>query len=146
MARRSPSYGGMDRSNRLMRGTKTMAYPEITASAVVTMLLGESGVLPGEIIPTTNLYEWLSQANVSSWTFIQQLAALENYVAYSDALGLFNFCPMPKPEMGMPPAMTYDDPRPGDAAGHGQEPDPTAGRGHLGGAAARVTVTGYDPS
>jgi hypothetical protein len=98
---------GMDMSNRLMRGTKTMAYPEMTASAVVTMLAGESGVLPGEIIPTENVYPWLTQANVSAWVFIQQLAALENYVAYTDPLGFFNFCPMPKPAMGEPPAMTY---------------------------------------
>ena len=42
---------GMDRSHRLMRGTKTMAYPEMTAAAVVTMLLGESEVLPGRDHP-----------------------------------------------------------------------------------------------
>ena len=101
---------GMDRSNRLMRGTKTMAYPEMTASDVVTMLVAEAGIIPGEIIPTTNIYPWLSQANVSNWVFIQQLAALENYVAYADALGLFNFCPMPIPEAGAPPAMSYDLP------------------------------------
>ena len=84
-----------------------MAYPEMTASDVVTMLVGEAGIVPGEIIPTTNIYPWLTQANVSAWVFIQQLAALENCVAYADALGLFNFCPMPTPEAGLPPAMTY---------------------------------------
>ena len=113
---------GMDASNRLMRGTKTMAYPEMTASDVVTMLVAEAGIIPGEIIPTTNIYPWLSQANVSNWVFIQQLAALENCVAYADALGLFNFCPMPIPEAGVPPAMTYDLPADRHAAGHGQEP------------------------
>ena len=87
-----------------------MAYPEMTASDVVTMLVGEAGVIPGEIIPTTNIYPWLTQANVSAWVFIQQLAALENYVAYADALGLFNFGPMPTPEAGLPPAMTYATP------------------------------------
>jgi phage baseplate assembly protein gpV len=101
---------GMDRSHRLMRGTQTMAYPDTMASDVVTMLLGEATVPPGEIIPTSNLYEWLTQANVSAWTFIQQLARLENYVAYSDALGLFNFCPMPKPEEAGAPAMSTDVP------------------------------------
>ena len=117
---------GMDRSHRLMRGPQTMAYPEMTASDVVTMLVGEAGVIPGEIIPTTNIYPWLTQANVSAWVFIQQLAALENYVAYADALGLFNFCPMPTPEAGMPPAMTYADPADGHAADHGQEPGAAA--------------------
>src|ERR1700722_3020812 len=101
---------GMDASNRLMRGTKTMAYPEMTASDVVTMLVAEAGIIPGEIIPTTNIYPWLSQANVSNWVFIQQLAALENCVAYADALGLFNFGPLTTAEAGMPPAMTYATP------------------------------------
>ncbi|MGH9054939.1 MAG: hypothetical protein ACRDYY_03615, partial [Acidimicrobiales bacterium] len=69
---------GMDRSNRLMRGTKTMAYPDQVASDVVTTLIGEASIDPGEIVPTTTVYEWLTQANISSWVFIQQLAALEN--------------------------------------------------------------------
>jgi hypothetical protein len=101
---------GMDMSNRLMHGNKTMAYPEMTASDVVAILLGESGVIPGEIIPTETIYPWLTQANVSSWVFIQQMAALEGYVAYSDPLGLFNFCPMPLAEEAGPPAMTYAEP------------------------------------
>ncbi len=137
---------GMDRSHRLMRGTKTMAYPEMTASTVVTMLCGESGVIPGEIIPTETIYPWLTQANVSSWVFIQQLAALENCVAYSDPLGLFNFGPMTMPEAGLPPAVTYATPPTGTqlVLGHnlvrlravvtGAEQVPV------------VTATGYDPS
>lgn len=137
---------GMDRSHRLMRGTQTMAYPEMTASDIVTLLLGEAEVIPGEIIPTTNTYEWLSQANVSNWVFVQQLAALENYVAYADNLGLFNFCPMPKPEAGLPPAMSYDIPSMGTqlvlggnlvhlrAVVTGAEQVPV------------VMATGYDPS
>jgi hypothetical protein len=137
---------GMDRSHRLMRGTKTMAYPEMTASDVVTMLLGEAGVIPGQIIPTTNTYPWLSQANVSSWVFIQQLAALENYVAYADALGLFNFCPMPTPEAGMPPAMTYMMPQMGTQLVLGK--NLVRLRAVVSGAeqVPAVTVTGYDPT
>lgn len=101
---------GADRANRLMRGTKSRSMPDMTASAMVTLMLGESGVIPGEIIPTSTIYPTLSQANISDWAFIQQLAALENYVAYSDAEGLFNFGPMTSPEVGMPPALTYDMP------------------------------------
>jgi hypothetical protein len=137
---------GMDRSHRLMRGTKTMAYPEMTASVVVTTLLGESGVLPGEIIPTENVYEWLSQANVSSWVFIQQLAALENYVAYSDAEGFFNFCPMPKPEMGMPPAMTYMTPAMGTQLVMGKNLIRLRAVVTSAEQVPAVTVTGYDPT
>jgi hypothetical protein len=136
----------MDRSHRLMRGTNTMAYPEMTASDVVTLLLGESGVIPGEIIPTTNTYEWLTQANVSSWVFIQQLAALENYVAYADALGLFNFGPMTKPEETDPPVMAALQPPMGTQLAMGL--NLTRLRAVVNGAeqVPEVTVTGYDPS
>ena len=136
---------GMDRSHRLMRGTKTMAYPEMTASDVVTILLGEATVPPGEIIPTENIYEWLSQANVSSWVFIQQLAALEGYVAYSDAEGLFNFGPMPEPEEGMPPALTYDTPPMGTQLVLGMNLLRLRSVVTSAEQVPAVTVTGYDP-
>lgn len=101
---------GMDMGSRLMRGTITMAYPEALASDVVATLLGECAVPPGEVIETTTIYPVLSQANVSPWTFIQQLARMENYVAFCDAEGLFNFRPMPLPEEGDPPAVSYEAP------------------------------------
>jgi hypothetical protein len=137
---------GMDSSNRLMRGTKTMAYPEMTASDVVTMLVAEAGCIPGEIIPTTNIYPWLSQANVSNWVFIQQLAALENYVAYADALGLFNFCPMPMPEAGAPPAMSYDLPAVGTQLVMGKNLVSLRAIVSSAEQVEAVTATGYDPS
>ena len=137
---------GMDMSHRLMRGTNTMAYPEMTASDVVTMLVGEAGIIPGEIIPTTNIYPWLSQANVSNWVFIQQLAALENYVAYADALGLFNFCPMPMPEAGLPPAMSYDLPAMGTQLVMGKNLVRLRAVVSSAEQVEAVTATGYDPS
>jgi hypothetical protein len=137
---------GMDKSHRLMRGTATMAYPEMTASDVVTMLVAQAGVIPGEIIPTTNIYPWLTQANVSAWVFIQQLAAMENCVAYADALGLFNFGPMPMPEAGMPPVVTYEIPPMGTQLVMGK--NLIRLRAVVSGAeqVPVVTVTGYDPS
>jgi hypothetical protein len=137
---------GMDASNRLMRGTKTMAYPEMTASEVVTMLVAEAGIIPGEIIPTTNIYPWLSQANVSNWVFIQQLAALENCVAYADALGLFNFCPMPIPEAGVPPAMSYDLPAIGTQLVMGKNLVRLRAVVSSAEQVEAVTATGYDPA
>jgi hypothetical protein len=137
---------GMDSSNRLMRGTKTMAYPEMTASDVVTMLVAEAGIIPGEVIPTTNIYPWLSQANVSNWVFIQQLATLENYVAYADALGLFNFCPMPIPEAGAPPAMSYDLPAVGTQLVMGKNLVRLRAVVSSAEQVEAVTATGYDPT
>ena len=136
----------MDRSHRLMRGTQTMAYPEAIASEVVTQLITEAGIPPGEIIPTENVYEWLSQANVSAWVFIQQLAALENYVAYADGMGLFNFCPMPAPEEGLPPVLSYEMPATGTQLVMGSNLQRL--RAVVSGAeqVPAVTVTGYDPS
>lgn len=136
---------GMDPSHRLMRGTNTMPYPEMTASDVVTMVVAEAGVLPGEIIPTETVYEWLSQANVSGWVFIQQLAALENYVAYCDALGLFNFCPMPMPEAGMPPAMSYMTPQMGTQLVLGKNLLRLRATVTSAEQVPAVTATGYDP-
>lgn len=136
---------GMDLSHRLMRGTKTMAYPEMMASDVVVALLGESEVIPGIIEPTTNIYPWLTQANVSNWTMIQQLAALENYVAYSDGLGLFNFCRMPIAEAGVPPALTYEVPDVGTQLVLGKNLKNLRAVVSSVEQVPAVTVTGYDP-
>ena len=135
---------GLDRSHRLMRGTKTMAYPEMTASNVVEAVAAEAGLVAAATA-TTTVYEWLTQANVSAWTFVHQLAALENRIAYVDPLGVFQFGPMALPEEAPPPAMTYDSP-------------PLPGQLILGYNLIRlranvtsaeqvpsVTVTGYDP-
>jgi hypothetical protein len=110
------------------------------------VLLGEAGVIPGEIIPTETIYPWLSQANVSSWVFIQQLAALENYVAYSDALGLFNFCPMPEPEAGEPPSMTYMMPATGTQLVLGKNLIRLRAVTTSAEQVPEVTAMGYDPT
>ena len=136
---------GMDASHRLMRGTKTMAYPEMTASDVVTALLAEAECEPGEIVPTENIYDWLTQANVSPWVFIQQLAALEGYVAYVDAEGLFNFCPMSLPEAGEPPSLTYETPPVGTQLVVGKNVLRLRSVVTSAEQVPEVTVTGYDP-
>jgi hypothetical protein len=136
---------GLDASHRLMRGTNTMAYPEMLASDVVEILTSTAVIPPGEIIPTDTLYEWLTQANVSDWVCIQQLAALENRVAYVDAEGLFNFCPAPLPEEGVPPAVSLDEPPIGTQLVMGQ--NLIRLRGTVSGAeqVPEVNVLGYDP-
>ena len=136
---------GLDRSHRLMRGTKTFAYPDMTASDVVEQLVSEAGVIPGEILPTTTIYEWLTQPNVSSWTFIQQLAALENCVAYVDPMGLFQFGPLPMPEEGLPPVMSYAEPAMGSQLVLGKNLVRLHARVSSAEQVPEVTVTGYDP-
>jgi hypothetical protein len=136
---------GLDLSHRLMRGTATMAYPDMTASDVVLAVLGEAGVIPGEIVETSTVYEWLSQANVSPWVFIQQLANLENYVAYADTMGLFNFGPMPNPSEGLPPVMSYVQPPQGGQLVKGVNLVRLHSTVTGGEQVPAVTVTGYDP-
>jgi Type VI secretion system/phage-baseplate injector OB domain len=135
---------GMDRSHRLMRGTNTMAYPEMTASDVVMMLVGQAGLVPA-VEPTSTIYPWLSQANVSNWTFIQQLASLENCVAYADGLGIFHFCPMPMAEAGLPPSMSYELPDMGTQLVLGKNLKNLRAVVSSAEQVPAVTVTGYDP-
>lgn len=91
----------MDRSHRLMRGTKTKAYQMMTASAIVEEMIGEIGLTPMSD-PTTTVYPVLAQGNVSDWVFIQQLAALSNRVAYTDGVGGFKFVAPPTTDMALP--------------------------------------------
>jgi uncharacterized protein involved in type VI secretion and phage assembly len=104
---------GLDKSHRMMRGTVTKAYINTKASDVVSELVGQAGISVGTISSTPTVYPWLTQANVSDWAFIQQLADLENCVAYADATGKFNFGPMTEPGSGARPASSYDT-SPGD--------------------------------
>ncbi|HZT67018.1 MAG TPA: VgrG-related protein [Acidimicrobiales bacterium] len=100
---------GLDLSHRLMKGTKTRAFPDMTSSDAVGAVLAEAEVMPGEIIPTNSIYSQLTQGNVSDWVFIQQLAAEEGYDAYSSN-GLFNFKPAGEAAEGLPPVMSYAEP------------------------------------
>ena len=137
---------GMDKSHRLMRGTKTQAYPQMTASDVVTQLITEAGLQPGAIMPTTNIYEWLTQANVSDWVFIQQLAALENCVAYADTMGFFCFGPVTDPAEGPPPVLSYFQPQQGTQLVKGVNLVRLRATVTSAEQVPAVTVTGYDPS
>ena len=136
---------GMDKSHRLMRGTTTIAYPDMTASDVVQQLISQAG-LEGAVLPTSTIYEWLTQANVSAWVFIQQLAALEGCVAFADALGAFHFEPMTQPNEGLPPVMSYLEPAQGTQLVKGM--NLVRLRATVSGAeqVPAVTVTGYDQS
>ena len=101
---------GMDKSHRLMAGTNTMAFPDMTASDVVTALAAIAEIPPGEVVPTENVYEWLTQANVSNWAFMRQLAELEGYDLYVNNLGLLCFKPPTEPEESLPPVLDYAEP------------------------------------
>jgi phage protein D len=137
---------GMDKSHRMMRGTRTRAYPEMLASEVVAKLLAGAGLRAGRLVPTAHVYEWLSQANVSDWVFVQQLAALENRVAYADAEGLFNFVPITDPRTGPPPVLdAFERPR-GNQLAMGDNLVRLRACVTSAEQVPEVTVLGYDPA
>jgi phage protein D len=73
---------GLDKSHRLMKGQKTMAYQQMAASDVVSQLAGDGGLSVGQIDATDTTFPVQTQANQSDWDFIQQLAQESNRVAY----------------------------------------------------------------
>jgi phage protein D len=137
---------GMDRSHRLMHGTATTAYPQMTASDVVQRLVSQADIEVGTIEPTSNVYEWLTQANVSAWVFIQQLAALENCIAYVDTFGNFNFGPMPQPDDGPDPVKSYAESPSGTQLVQGINLIRLRATISAAEQVSDVTVSGYDPS
>ena len=80
---------GLDKSNRLLRGTQTKAYQQMTASDVVSQLASDASLQPGTIDSTSVTYPVLTQANQSNWDFIQQLARESNRIAYCQEGSLY---------------------------------------------------------
>jgi uncharacterized protein involved in type VI secretion and phage assembly len=84
---------GLDKSNELFRGTKTMAYQEMTASDVVEQIAGDASLTPMSD-PTDATYTVLTQANQSDWEFIQQLARESNRWAFASQGTLYFIKPV----------------------------------------------------
>lgn len=73
---------GLDKSHRLMMGTSTKAYQQMTASDVVSNIVSTAGLTEGQVDATDSTYAVLGRPNVSDWVYIQQLADISNRVAY----------------------------------------------------------------
>lgn len=95
---------GLDRLHRMARGTATKAWVNVTASEVAEQLGRKYGIEPGTIHPTTFVYPQLTQANLSDWAFLRQLAAESGREAYL-SYGKLNFCKPPSASEA-PPAGT----------------------------------------
>lgn len=80
---------GLDTSNLLFRGRKTLAFQEMTASDIVEQIAGNAGLTPNTD-PTDATYTVATQANQSDWEFIQQLAKENNRIVYCSQ-GTLNF-------------------------------------------------------
>ncbi|MGH9067948.1 MAG: VgrG-related protein [Acidimicrobiales bacterium] len=73
---------GLDRTHRLLQGTRTKAYVQVKASDVVSQLAEKAKISVGTVDETTYVHPQLTQANVSDWRFIQQLAADTGFVCH----------------------------------------------------------------
>jgi phage protein D/phage baseplate assembly protein gpV len=99
---------GLDLSNRLFRGRKTMAYQQMSASDIVNQLIGDAdGLSPGQVDSTDATYSVATQANQSDWEFIQQLARENNRLAFCSQ-GELNFVEPPDASTA-PEVPTSDD-------------------------------------
>ncbi len=90
---------GLDFSHMLQRGKKTRFFQDMLASEIVTAILAENGVEPGEVVATDNLIQYIVQAGITDWQFIQKLAADNGYRAWM-VDGFFNFAPLDPPVSG----------------------------------------------
>jgi phage protein D len=73
---------GLDKTHQLLKGQKTKAYQQMTASDVVSQLISEGGLEEGQVDATSTTFDVQTQASQSDWDFIQQLAQESNRVAY----------------------------------------------------------------
>lgn len=98
---------GLDQSSRLFKGKYTRFFNDQMASDIVAQILGENGIVPGEILPTDDLITYICQAGVTDWQFIQKLAADYGYRAWMMD-GVFNFAPIDPPVTGDVPDISYE--------------------------------------
>lgn len=68
---------GYDPAHRLFHGRRTAAYTQVTASDVVSTVVGRAGLRTGVIEATTTVYEQVSQCGQTDWEFLEGLAREE---------------------------------------------------------------------
>ncbi|MEU4744395.1 VgrG-related protein [Actinosynnema sp. NPDC023658] len=79
------------RAHRLMRGRKVQAFRNMSASTVVRKVAAGAGLTVGRLDVANVVYRHLSQAGVSDWDFLQQLALEHDAVVRIDGGGLLEF-------------------------------------------------------
>lgn len=102
---------GYDYGHRLMRQRRVVAYRNQLASDIARTLAVQDGVRIGRIQPTSTLYEFISQPDVTDWDFLARLADENKMVMSLDAKGRFQFV-KPKASSGAPSPETDSDTSP----------------------------------
>jgi phage protein D len=98
----------LGRAHRLQRGRRVLAFRNMSAAAIVRKVAANAGLTPGEIKAPSVIYQQLTQAGVSDWDFLQDLAAQLGAVVSVDGKGNLDFGP-PKPATAAsgPRKLTY---------------------------------------
>ncbi|MGH2687832.1 MAG: VgrG-related protein, partial [Actinomycetota bacterium] len=81
---------GFDVSHRLFRGRRTATYLNATDTDVVRKVAGRAGLAVGRVDASTVVHDHVSQANLSDWEFLSELAQRTGY-ALSTTDGKLNF-------------------------------------------------------
>ncbi|WP_020673166.1 VgrG-related protein [Amycolatopsis nigrescens] len=95
----------LSKAHRLFRNRRVIAFRNMTADAIVRKVIQTAGLVPGRIQAERISYPQLSQAGVTDWEFLQDLARQHGTVLRVDRLGKVDFV-KPKPAMKAPPPTT----------------------------------------
>ncbi|GAA5024644.1 VgrG-related protein [Actinopolymorpha pittospori] len=88
---------GYDLSHRLMNGSSTSSYLNVTYSDIVRKVATEAGISVGTISSTTVVHEFVARTNTSSWDFLLSLADEIGYDVYVEEGKIHFVEPTPKP-------------------------------------------------
>ncbi|MFD8216634.1 VgrG-related protein [Streptomyces sp. NPDC059697] len=103
---------GYDMGHRLMRQRRVAAYRNQTAADIAKKLATMNGIPIGKgkggIKPTTTVYEFISQANVTDWDFLARLADENDVVMSLDSEGKFQFAKADPASTAPPTSMPGD--------------------------------------
>ncbi|MBQ6640707.1 MAG: VgrG-related protein [Saccharopolyspora sp.] len=96
----------MSKAHRLMRGRKVQAFQNMAVEQIVRKVVTGAGLRAGRVkTPKRVTYQQLSQANVSDWEFLQQLAQEHGATVQVDENGKLDFLPL-DPASGAPAPRT----------------------------------------
>ncbi|WP_328537634.1 VgrG-related protein [Streptomyces sp. NBC_00344] len=96
---------GYDLGHRMLRQRRVVAYTNVTAADIARKLAAKDKVPVGTIDRTRNIYDFISQANVTDWDFLGRLADENEMVMSLDSKGRFRFVKA-DPASGAPPVST----------------------------------------
>lgn len=95
----------LSKAHRLFRNRRVMAFRQMTTGAVVGKVVRNAGLRPGRVEAAPLTHPQLTQANVTDWEFLQDLATRSGCVIQVDENGTLDFV-KPKLASNAPPPTT----------------------------------------